>query len=461
MSLVNADVAHILVALAVILIAAHSVGRLFTLMRQPRVMGEIVGGILLGPTFLGLVLPTQQAALFPDDGATAIVLAAVYQLGLLLLMFVAGTEIRSVFGRRERKTAVAITASGTVVPFVAGLLVLQIFDESRFYGTAGDRTAFLLVFGIAIAVTSIPVISRIMFDLGIIRSSFARVVLSAAVIEDVILYVVLAIALGLVQGEQGDTFGLVEVLGLGPNSEFAVAYHVVVTLVALGAFILVAPPALRAVLRLRYGVEDFASPIAFELAFMFIATAAFIFLGISGFFGAFVAGIVVSNAADDPPRTRAAMKNFSFAFFIPVYFAIVGLRLDLIHGFDPLFFAWFVAFACAAKALSVYAGARLAGESRSAATNFAVAMNARGGPGIVLASVAYDAGIINEDFYGALIVLVIVTSMAAGAWLQRSIRTGKPLRDPLLELDGGAAPTSDAGGVADIPAPAGRYGGRS
>ena len=440
MSLTNADIAHILVALAVILIVAHAVGRLFTLVRQPRVIGEIVGGILLGPTVFGLLFPAQQKALFPEDGATPIVLGAVYQLGLLLLMFVAGAEIRSVFGRRERKTAVAITATGTLLPFIAGLLLLQVFDASRFYGTAGDRTAFLLVFAIAIAVTSIPVVSRIMFDLGIIRTSFARVVLTAAVIEDVILYVLLAIALGLVQVKQEDTFGLPDVLGLDPNSALAVGYHVVVTLGALVMFIYVGPSVLRTTLRFRYGVEDFASPIAFELAFMFVVTSVFIFLGISGFFGAFIAGIIVSNAADDPPRSRGAMKNFSFAFFIPVYFAIVGLRLDLVHGFDPLFFAWFLAFACAVKAVSVYAGARLAGESRPAAANFAVTMNARGGPGIVLASVAFDAGIIDEEFYASLIVLVIVTSMAAGTWLQRSIRSGRPLRDLPPEEDGRALP---------------------
>ena len=434
MSLTNSDVAHILLALAVILVVAHAVGRLFTLMRQPRVMGEIVGGILLGPTLFGLLFPEQEQALFPDGGATPVVLGAVYQLGLLLLMFVAGTEIRSVFGRRERKTAIAISATGTFLPFVAGVLVLQFVDARRLYGPAGDRSAFLLVFAIAIAVTSIPVISRIMFDLGIIRTSFARVVLSAAVIEDVVLYVLLAIALGLVEAKQGDSFGLPGILDL--DSGLAVAYHVVVTVGALGLCLTLGPRVLRTALRFRYGAEDFSGPIAFQLAFMFVVTAAFIFLGVSGFFGAFVAGIVVSNAADDQSRGNGAMKNFSFAFFIPVYFALVGLRLDLVHSLDPMFFAWFLAFACAAKAASVYLGARFAGESRAAATNFAVAMNARGGPGIVLASVALDAGIIGDEFYAALILLVIVTSLAAGAWLERSIRSGRPLRDIAAE-DGG------------------------
>lgn len=440
MALTNADVAHILVALLMLLVVAHACGYVFARLRQPPVIGEILGGLLLGPTFFGLLFPAQFAALFPDEGSTPVVLGAVYQLGLLLLMFAAGAEIRSVFHRGERKTALAITASGTLLPFAAGLVCLQVFTLDRFYGDAKHPTAFLIVFAIGIAVTSIPVISRIMFDLGIIGTSFARVILTAAVIEDVILYVLLAIALGLVQVQHGDEFGLAGMMGLGADSEIGIAYHVLATLAFFGFFLLVGPTLLRAALRFRYNALNVASPIAFELAFMFGITAVCIFLGISGFLGAFVAGIVTSNASDDPHRARTAIRNFSFAFFVPVYFAIVGLRLDLVHAFDPLFFLAFFAFACAAKALSVYGGARLAGESRFAATNLAVAMNARGGPGIVLATVAFDAAIINEEFYANLILLVIVTSLLAGSWLERAIRTGRPLRD----ADGDVAPARAA-----------------
>ena len=107
---------------------------------------------------------------------------------------------------------------------------------------------------------------------------------------------------------------------------------------------------------------------------------------------------------------------------MPVYFAIVGLRLDLIHAFDPLFFVAFLAFACAVKAASVYLGGRLAGQTRAGAGNLAVAMNARGGPGIVLASVAFDAAIISEEFYVSLVMLAIVTSLLAGTWLERMVK---------------------------------------
>jgi Kef-type K+ transport system membrane component KefB len=114
-----------------------------------------------------------------------------------------------------------------------------------------------------------------------------------------------------------------------------------------------------------------------------------------------------------------------FGFFIPVYFAIIGIQLDLIHHFDVLFFLGFLAFACVAKAASVYLGARLSRENRFVSASLAIAMNARGGPGIVLASTGYAAGIINETFFVSLVMLSVVTSLLAGSWLERvAVRLG-------------------------------------
>jgi Kef-type K+ transport system membrane component KefB len=152
-------------------------------------------------------------------------------------------------------------------------------------------------------------------------------------------------------------------------------------------------------------------------------------LGVIPLFGAFLAGIAIgSSGRDGAAEARETIRAFSLAFFVPVYFAIVGLRLDLLHEFSPLFFGLFFAVACAAKAASVWAGARLAGESDRGAFNLAVALNARGGPGIVLASVAFDAAIISQQFYAVLVLLAILTSLLAGAWLEREVRGGVPLR---------------------------------
>jgi Kef-type K+ transport system membrane component KefB len=137
-----------------------------------------------------------------------------------------------------------------------------------------------------------------------------------------------------------------------------------------------------------------------------------------------MAGIVTSKAAEEPERPRRAIAAFSFGFFIPIYFAIVGLKLDLVRSFPLRFFVPLLLFACTVKALSIYAGARLAGEPRASALNLAVAMNARGGPGIVLASLAYEARIVNESFYAILVMLSLATSLLAGSWLEAVVRRG-------------------------------------
>jgi Kef-type K+ transport system membrane component KefB len=429
MALSPLDLAHVLLSLALLLVAAHVCGHVFAHFRQPRVIGEILGGLLLGPTVFGAVSSVLQARAFPSTGATPVVLDAIYQLGLLLLMFAAGAEMRMRFGAEERRSVIAIGTLGIVVPFAAGAAAVGILGLSSWMGPAATRGSFVLVFAIAVAVTSIPVISRIMLDLGIIQTSFARVVLGVAVVEDVVLYVLLAIALGLVTKTGSSQVGLPALLNVDPASGLNIGYHVVATLGFLIVSLVAGPPMYRRALRFRYNFVQRANPVAFQLALMLAMTLVAVFLGVVPLYGAFLAGIVVgAHGGSHAEQAREAIKTFSFGFFVPVYFAIIGLRLDLIHDLQPLAFLEFLVFACAAKAVSVYLGGRLARESHRGALNLAVALNARGGPGIVLASVAYDAGIINARFYATLVLLAIVTSLAAGAWLERAIRSGEPLR---------------------------------
>ena len=423
------DVARFLLALTLLLAAAHSGGYLFARFGQPRVIGEIMGGLILGPTVLGTIAPGLEATLFPPSGATPLVLDALSQLGLLLLMFGAGAEMRSSFRSGERRTVGAITLAGVALPALVGFGFAALLPDGYAVGTAGNHTAFVLIFVLAIAVTSIPVISRIMFDLGILETAFARIVLAVAVLEDVIVYVVLAIALGMVAAGSGDQIGLPSVLGFEPGSLANSAFHVVATVGFLAVALWIGPPIYRRILRFRFNLVRKGSQIGFQLVFMLSMTVIAVLLGVVPLFGAFVAGIVVgASSGDKVVEAREQIRTFSFAFFIPLYFAMVGLRLDLVHAFSPLFFLLFFAVACVAKFTSVWIGARVAGESPVGARNLAAALNARGGPGIVLASVALAAGIIDQSFYASLVLLAILTSLAAGSWLGAVVRADKPLR---------------------------------
>ena len=409
--------AHLLAALAALLVAAHALGALFARFRQPRVIGEIAAGLVLGPTLLGHLAPGAESWLVPKTGATPAVLGAVYQLGLLLLLFCSGAQIQSGHRRGENKTVGWVFSTGTVLPFLAGLGLLHVLDLRSSWGPRANAASFLLIFAIAMAVTSIPVISKIMHDLGILDTPFARVVLGVAVAEDIVLYVILAVSLGLARTGTGGLFGVPSLLGIEPGTAADMAYHVVATLAVLGAALAFGPRIYRAAAAWRFNLIRQASPVAYDLALMLTATLLCLFLGIEGFFGAFVAGVAVGRATPDAPDAIRSIQGFAFAFFIPIYFAIVGLQLDLLRGFNVRFFLLFLLLACAVKAGSVYLGARLAGQPSASSWNLAVALNARGGPGIVVASVAYGAGIIGQPFYAVLVMLAIVTSLFAGSWL--------------------------------------------
>jgi Kef-type K+ transport system membrane component KefB len=447
MSLGTADIAHLLIALTLLVVAAHALGQLFAALRQPPVIGEILGGLLLGPTVLGSAAPGIAESLFPESGVTAAVLGALYYLGLLLLMFLAGGEVQVQAAPEERKTVLAVTTSGLLLPFSVGILIVQALDPSDFSGPYGSPVAFALIFGIAIAVTSIPVISRIMLDLGILYTAFARVVLTVAVLEDIVLYVVLAVVLGLAQAQSEETYGLWALFGVD-SVALSAAYHVITTLLFFAVFLAKGADIFRVVASSRVNLLEKRNPTAFRFVFLLVLGLCCVALGINPIFGALVAGISAARAdamsEKEAQRTWDALKRFSLAFFIPIYFAVVGLQLDLVRHLDVLFFLWFFLVACVVKSLSVWLGARLAGESRSSSINLAVAMNARGGPGIVLATVTFSAGIINESFFVSLVLLSIVTSQIAGFWLDRTF-AGRPAPSPELQRGGPPLPDRSTG----------------
>jgi Kef-type K+ transport system membrane component KefB len=430
LSFADADLARLLVALAVLLIAAHGMGSLFTRFGQPPAIGEIVGGILLGPTALAAISPAVQHWIFPSAGTSAAALGAIYQIGLLLLMFAAGAEMRKLLQRNAVRTVGLIASFGLVLPFAAGLGLVAALGVEDFIGPAGNHAALTLVFGMAVAVTSIPVISRIMHDLNLLTTRFARIVLSAAVIEDIVLYIVLAVAVGLVQTTGRGAFGLPAALSVHTIAQNSV-YHTLVAVIFLGLALGFGARVYKALGALPANVLVRRSPVAFQLVWMLALSAAALALGLVPLYGAFAAGIAVAVADESlaVSEDRNALSRISFGFFIPVYFALIGIKLDLIHHFDPVFFLGFLGFACIAKAASVYLGAWLSREDRFMCLSLAVAMNARGGPGIVLASTALAAGIINETFFVSLVMLSVVTSLIAGSWLERmATRLGAPAR---------------------------------
>src|SRR6266852_3827649 len=182
--------------MVLLLFSAHVFGHLFYRLKIPRVIGEIIGGLVLGPSVLGYLFPSLLTWLFTSDSEGKLISLASW-FGLILLMFISGFEVQKSFTRSDRRIVSSVLVGATGGSFLAGLLIPLVVDFSAFKGPNGGTAALSIVVGIAVAVTSIPVISRIFIDLKIIDSHFAKVVLAIATVEDVILYAALAFATSL------------------------------------------------------------------------------------------------------------------------------------------------------------------------------------------------------------------------------------------------------------------------
>jgi Kef-type K+ transport system membrane component KefB len=432
----NNEFGLIAAQLFLLIALAHLCGYLFTRLRQPRVVGEILAGLLLGPSVLGRLAPSLSTLVFPassvDGGAHHdVVIAFLYNLGLLLLMFASGAETKRLFTRHDRREVAWLGTVGTGLPFLLVLLASPWLPLHDLMGAAGQRAPVVLVVGIAAAVTSIPVISKIMHDLGILHTRFARLVLGVAVLEDIVLWAVLAIATALAHASAV------------PQRQ--IALHVALTLVYFGAGLTAGPALLRRLNAARWNVLTQTSPVAYVVLVLLAYTGLAAAMGVSLVFAAFLAGYGIIADRERFPEALDAIRKFSFAVFIPLYFAVVGYRLDLGKTFSLTMLAVFLVSACVLKLLAAGAGARLARFNWKDTFNLAVALNARGGPGIVLASVAFDAGIINAAFYTTLVLVAILTSQAAGWWLESVMRRGEPLlAGQTVEAFPGPTPTEEA-----------------
>lgn len=419
------EIGRLVLTLAVLVAATHGMGHLFERLRQPRLVGEILAGVTLGPCVLGRWLPDLSAALFgAAGGKTEVVLGFIYWLGLLLLMFVAGSQTRHLLGSESRREAAVLVAVGTPIPFFIILFLgLQGWlPLHRLTGDARQPTATLLVLAIAAAVTSIPVISRIFYDLGILHTRFASLLLGSAVLEDIILWVVLAVATTL-----ATSTALADELVAG-----SVTAHLASTLAFTFCGLTVAPMLLRRLQAWRLNYLIRSSPIAYVIVVLLGYTALAGALGVTPVFAAFLAGVGIVGGIDGAERHRFAdsldaIARFATAFFIPVYFAFVGYKLDLGGGFSGPMFLAFLAGSSLLALIGTGAAAWAAGFRGLDIVNLAVATNARGGPGIVLATVALEEKIINVQFYTTLVLTAILTSQIAGAWLAYVLRRKWPL----------------------------------
>ncbi|MEB3103495.1 cation:proton antiporter [Ferviditalea candida] len=410
------ELTRFLFAIVALLAAANILGYLAERLTIPRVIGEVAGGLLLGPTLMGYFFPDKFHWLFLGFPSESDLLGLMYQLGLIMLMYTSGLKFQHRFERKDAKIGIAIIAGSTIIPFLMGWLSTYLFNPAAFMGSANNEIALKIVIAISIAVTSIPVISKIFQDLGIMHSRFAKIVVGIAGIHDIILWVALAVASGIVSSNTGVNMAVI-LQSLGVTLGFLV--------VAL--FIL--PWILKRVTSKPANILFRASFLGYFLVLLLGLSDIAGYLNVDVMYGALMAGIATRITLPEnlTRRVETSVVEISFSFFIPLYFAIVGLKLDLAKHFSLQYFLIYLLFATIVQTVVVYFTSRLIKEDRLTSLNLAAAMNARGGPGIVLSTVAFSLGIINQEFFAILVMLALVTSWMAGSWIRYVLKSGKRL----------------------------------
>lgn len=417
MIITSLDLLHIILAVSVILFFAHSLGYLFEKIGQPRVIGEIAGGLLLGSSFLKYFWPQIFDFLFSENTNTTIVLNTFYQLGVLHMFFCVGMELQLLpqKGEKFKWRSLSIPIFSISIPLAFSFFFINFFSIKDYIGTANSPTAFAFIFSIALAITSIGLISRMLYDLKILNTPFAKVIISSAIIEDAMLYVLLTLAIGSVKTRQtGIHFGLDMLLGL----EDSVAYHIMITLLFFVIMFVVGPFLFKWLNKIHFTIYQRINPLSFLVAFMLMMSGLALVLNIVPIFGALMGGIIAQNFPREFKKVKYAFETYSFAFFIPIYFAMIGIKLDFIHAFDPLFFIIFIVIAYIIKGIGVYIGAIVSGEKQWNALNLSIVMNERGGSITMIAALAYDMNIINEVFYCSVVILAITSTLFSGSWLR-------------------------------------------
>ena len=261
------------------------------------------------------------------------VLDFVYWLGLLLLMFLAGAETQQLFSHDERREVAWLTIVGTGLPFALGLLFSPWLIRPALEGPNGNRISLTIILAVGVAVTSVPVVSRIFADLKILHTRFARLVLGVAVLEDIVLWLALAVATA--------------VAGKAALDLRSMSFHLLTTVLFFVLGLTIVPRLIKRINKSRFNVLAQHSPIGYAIAVLLAYCAVAGALNISLVFAAFLAGFAVVHKK----RTLFAealdsIGKVSFAFFIPVYFAIVGLKLDLIRGVSLWMILAFLAGSC-------------------------------------------------------------------------------------------------------------------
>ncbi len=388
----------LLAQICVILIASQVVGRLLGKVRQPQVVGEMVAGVLLGPSLLGWVAPNLSAALFPPE--SLVHLYSLSQVGLLVFMFMVGLELDTQKLRQLGPVAVAISHTSIIVPFVLGSL-LAVYLYPRMADERVPFTGFVLFMGAAMSVTAFPVLARILSERNLLGTKLGILTITCAAVDDVTAWGILAAILAIVRAESNQ-------LALWEVPAGLAAYF--------GIMLLVLRPVVRSLAARYEGAGATDKTLAALLLCMLASSWATEWLGIHSLFGAFFAGVVMPKEKGFAEKVREKLRPLVVVLLLPLFFALTGLRtsIGLIIGPGLMLYCGLVFLvAVAGKFGGSMIAARVMGTPWREAASIGILMNTRGLIELVILNIGLDIGVLTPPLFSMMVVMAIGTTLMA------------------------------------------------
>ncbi len=392
------EVLSFLIIVSVILITARILGELCRKYKQPAVIGEILAGVLLGPSLFGWLFPSQFNHIFIEQPRAFAAFDGLANMGIILLMFIAGFEVDLKQIRKQGKPAASISIMGLVFPFALGFGAVYLFYDSVFSVPTTNRVIPAMFFGTALSITALSVIAKILLDMDMLRSKLGNLILTAAMINDFLGWILFSIIIQLMKpGNEEGSFSSVSMVLL---------YTAI--LLTAGKWIV------DKILMVANRFFSIGVMITLVVCLCLVSAVFTEYLGVRGIFGAFLMGVAIGDSKYFPERLQQILHQFVVNIIAPLFFASIGLRVNFVSNFNVEIVLIILLIACLAKIIGSGVGARMSGLTKNESYVIAFGMNSRGSQEIVLGALALQAKIIDEPVFVGLILMTIVTILMAG-----------------------------------------------
>ena len=398
------EVINLLVALGTMLLVGRIFGEFFRKLRMPLVVGELLAGVLLGPSLLGQYFPALSETVFTTKGNVGLVLNGITTISVVMLLFVAGMEVELSVIRQQGKTAFKTSLIGLIIPLVLGFFVGKYFYAFLGESATQNNLAFSLFMGTAMAISALPVIARTLMDLNLFKTKIGMIIITAAMFDDLIGWILFSVVLGMIN-HAGNPYGFVYTLA------YTLLYAIL--MLSLGRVVINKS--------LPWAKRNLSWPggiLAVSLGFAFLGAAFTEKIGIHAIFGAFIVGIAFGDSVHINEKTRDIIQQFVNNIFAPLFFVSIGFKVNFIQNFDIQIVTIVLALAIISKLLGAILGGLWGGLSMKESIAVGFGMNARGAMAILLGTLALEAKLISPQLFVGLVVMAVVTSIMAGPMLQ-------------------------------------------